>query len=249
LLGRLENILQVVVGDYDPDRGGNLAMGLAALRLGRYRGQLQEYFESGLNPERPHRGLLFLAGLFHDAGKAASQKVVEEGKIRFIGHEQIGSQLVEKRGKALKLSNNEVERLVTIVKHHMRPSLLSHENDMPSRKAIYRFFRDTGSAGVDICILSLADLLATYGSTLPQERWARHLEVVRALVDAWWTDQSEAINPAALIHGDDLMSELDLPPGPEIGFFLEAIREAQASGEINSREEAINLAKYLKRGK
>lgn len=249
LLSWLENILQVVVGEYDPDRSGNLAMGLAAVRLGRYREQLQEHFEFGLNPERSHRGLLFLAGLFHDAGKAATQKVDEEGKIRFTGHEQIGSKLIEKRGKALKLSNNENERLVTIVKHHMRPSLLSHENDMPSRKAIYRFFRDTGAAGVDICILSLADMLATYGPTLPQERWARHLDVIRSLLDAWWTNKPDAISPAPLLGGDDLMSILNLPPGPEIGNFLEAIREAQAAGEINSREEAINLAKDLQHGK
>jgi hypothetical protein len=121
-------------------------------------------------------------------------------------------------------------------------------NENPSRKPSTGFPR-CGAAGVDICILSLADMLATYGPTLPQERWARHLDVVRALLDAWWTDQPDAINPSPLLHGDDLMSELNLPPGPEIGYFLEAIREAQASGEINSREEAINLAKDLKHGK
>ena len=142
-----------------------------------------------LNPERPHRGLMFLAGLYHDVGKQAAQSVDGEGKIRFIGHEQNGSQLAKKRGQALKLSNLEIERLVTIVGQHMRPSLLSHTDEAPSRKAVYHFFRDTGVAGVDICIISLADMLATYGPTLPQERWIRHLEVVQTLLGAWWDDQ------------------------------------------------------------
>jgi hypothetical protein len=169
----------------------------------------------------------------------------EKGRIRFIEHEQISGKLVEKRGKAMKLSNLEIERLVTIVNHHMRPSLLSHAQELPSRKAIYRFFLDTGAAGVDICLLSLADILATYGSTLPQDRWTRHLEVVQMLLKAWWEDRSESIFPRLLINGDDLMKELSISPGPRVGYLLDAIREAQVGGDIHTRQEALNLAKNL----
>ena len=41
------------------------------------------------------------------------------------------------------------------------------------------------------------------------------------------------------------MQELDLPPGKQIGRILEAIREAQASGEVTTREEALALAKQV----
>ncbi len=143
------------------------------------------------------------------------------------------------------MSNLEIERLVTIVNHHMRPSLLSHPEESPSRKAIYRFFRDTGAAGVDICILSLADILATYGPTLPQERWARHLSVVRTLLDAWWEDKDERVFPLPVLNGDDLIEELKLSPGPMIGYVLETIREAQVTGDIRNREEAIKLARAI----
>ena len=169
----------------------------------------------------------------------------EKGKIRFINHEQIGSKAVEKRGKALKLSNLEIERLVKIVNHHVRPSLLSHTEELPSRKAIYRFFRDTGIAGVDICLLSLADILATYGPTLPQERWSRHLEVVRMMLSAWWEDRTGSIYPRPIINGDELMEALSLSPSPTVGYLLDGIREAQVAGDVHSREEAINLARSL----
>jgi hypothetical protein len=178
-------------------------------------------------------------------GKLHSQSTDNSGKISFIDHERIGSRLAKKRCQALRLSNLEMERLVTIVNHHMRPSMLSHPAESPSRKAIYRFFRDTGAAGVDICILSMADLLATYGPTLPQERWIRHLDVVRTLLSAWWEDRAGNIFPQLILNGDELMGELGITPGPFVGYLLESIREAQVAGDIHSREEAIHLVQGL----
>jgi tRNA nucleotidyltransferase/poly(A) polymerase len=242
LLSRLEGTLEVLSPDYDSENAGNLMLGLLAVRLGRYRKQLKEHFENPLNPDRPHRGLLFLAGMYHDVGKLKTQSMDENGKIRFLEHEHIGSKLAEHRGIALRLSNLEIERLVKIINLHMRPSLLSHGNELPSKKAVYRFFRAAGSAGVDICILSLADILATYGPTLPPERWSKHLDVVRILLSAWWEDKDEVVFPQPLINGDQLMEELDLPPGPMIGYLLETIREAQVGDEIKTVEEAFELA-------
>jgi poly(A) polymerase len=244
-LKHLESLLEVLASDFNPDKASNFALGMTTLQIGRYREQLSEHLNNALNPDRPHRGLLFLAGLYHDIGKPTTQSIDEQGKIKFISHEQIGSKLAEKRGQALKLSNLEIVRLVTIVGHHMRPALLSHSSEPPSRKAVYRFFRDTGAAGVDICILSLADMLATYGPTLSQERWNRHLEVVRALLEAWWENREEKVLPASIVNGDDLQNELGVIPGPVIGYMLESIREAQVAGEIHHKADAIKLAKVI----
>jgi tRNA nucleotidyltransferase/poly(A) polymerase len=245
IMNRLESLLKVLSLDYNPDKASNLALGMVLLQLGRYREQIAEHLSSGLNPERPLRGLIFLAGLYHDAGKFSSQSMDERGKIKFTGHEQIGRSLAEKRGQALKLSNLEITRLMTIVGHHMRPSLLSHTDELPSKKAIYRFFRDTGAAGVDICLLSLADILATYGPTLSQERWSRHLEVVRILLNAWWENREVQVLPSSMVNGEDLMNELRLVPGPIIGYMLESIREAQVAGDIHNKEDAINYARMI----
>jgi putative nucleotidyltransferase with HDIG domain len=244
-LTRLEDLLEVIGNEFNPDKADNLAMGLVVLKLGRYRQQIVEHLFNTLNPERPHRGLLFLAALYHDVGKPETQSADEEGKISFIGHDQIGSQLVYQRGQSLRLSNLEIDRLVTIVRHHMRPSLLSHGEVKPSRKSIYRFFRDTGVAGVDICILSLADMWATYGPTLPQERWARHLDVVQAMLGAWWDEREELVFPPAVIDGRELMEAVNIESGPMVGYILEAIREAQVSHEVTDKDGAISLAKKI----
>ncbi len=244
-LNRLERLLEVLSPGYDLDTSASLSLGLASFRLGRYRTQLAAHLNSALNPDRPHRGLIYLASLYHDVGKLATQSADDNGVIRFIGHDQVGSKLAEKRGQALKLSNLEIERLRSIVSHHMRPSLLSHSGEPPSKKAVYRFFKDTGAAGVDICILSLADVLATYGPTLSQDRWARHLEVVQNMLGAWWEDKEERVLPPALVNGDDLKEALALPPGPMIGYLLESIREAQVSGEVHNSAEALQLARDI----
>jgi putative nucleotidyltransferase with HDIG domain len=245
VLTRLESLLPVVAAEFDPEKTGNLIMGTAAIRLGRFRQQLSDHLACPLNQDRSHRGLLMLACLYHDVGKPVTQSAVESGKIRFFEHEQVGSKVVEERARALRLSNIELDRLVTIVRQHMRPSLLSHERQLPSRKAIYRFFRDSGAAGIDICILSLADVLATYGPTLPQERWDRQLEIVRSLLSAWWEEHEAIVLPQPLVKGDELIQEFSLSPGPIIGQVLEAIREGQVAGEIHTREEAISLARDL----
>ena len=189
------------------------------------------------------RCLLLLAALYHDVSKPATRQVDQDGRIRFLEHEQLGAQLAHRRGSLLHLSNAETERLTTIVRQHMRPLLLAQTGEAPTRRAIYRFFRATGPAGVDICLLSLADSLATYGVGLPQEIWSRHLDVIRSLLEAWWEQPEEKVTPPALLDGHDLIRAFNLSPGPEIGRLLELIREAQASGEITERAEALDYAR------
>jgi hypothetical protein len=172
-------------------------------------------------------------------GKPATQHIDEGGRIRFFEHEQLGAQLAQQRGAWLHLSNIEIERLATIIRQHMRPLWLAQNGEPPTRRAIYRYFRDTGAVGVDICLLSLADTLATYGTELPQDTWAHQLEITRTLFEAWWEQAEEKVSPPALLNGRDLMEIFRLSPGPEIGRLLEEVREAQASGAIQERDEAL----------
>lgn len=241
VLQKLEAVLAGLALQHDPDAAANLAMGQLSLRLGRYRQQIHTHLAAGLNPVRDLRAILFLAALYHDVGKPATQQVDESGRIRFYEHEKVSAQIVSKRSHFLRLSNTEIERLRTIVRHHLRPLLLAQSAQLPTRRAIYRFFRDTGPAGVDICLLSMADTLATYGPSLPQDTWAHQLDVVRALLEAWWERPEENVSPPALVDGNSLIQTFDLKPGPLIGRLLDMVREAQAAGEIVDRQDALKL--------
>jgi poly(A) polymerase len=244
-LQRLEQVLDVLAMNYVQEKAANWALGFISIQLGRYRKQLAGHFDQPLNPERSLRGLVFMAGLYHDAGKPSSRQEDDKGRLRFFEHEQVGAALAAERARRLHLSNDEIDRLSTMVRGHMRPLLLAQAGGNPSRRAIYRYFRATGPAGVDIGLLSLADCLATYGPTLPREVWAQQLVVVRALYEAWWERPEQAVAPPRLVNGVDLMQLFELNPGPHIGRMLEAIREAQAAGQVNTREQALKLAREM----
>ena len=159
----------------------------------------------------------------------------------------MGSEVMAGRARSLALGNDEIKWLETIIRNHMRihyhTNRLEREGKPPSRRAIYRFFRETGQAGMEVCMLALADLRATYEQTLPQETWAAALEVVRTLLEAWYEKKEEQVTPQSLVNGNDLMRALSLPPGKKIGELLEAIREAQAMGLVSSKEQALGLAR------
>jgi tRNA nucleotidyltransferase/poly(A) polymerase len=236
----LELILGLLgVLEYDPATAASLSTGFAVMRLGRYREQIHAHLQAVLVPDRDWRPLLFLAALYHDAGKAGTQELGPDGRIRFLRHEHIGMDLVRERARQMKLSTQETMRLGLIVKAHMRPHHLASSPELPSRRAVYRFFKDTRQAGVDVVLLNLADVLGTYGPELPQDTWAHYLDIHRALLEAWYENPQESVSPTPLINGTDLMEKFGLSPGPQLGQLLEAVREAQAGGEIHDRASAL----------
>jgi poly(A) polymerase len=248
-LSALENLLGLLAAEPIPaDTSANLLTGLAALRLGRYRPQLSTWIAKPLTATRPRRALLFLAALYHDACKPQTRTFGEDGRMHFYQHDEIGAQVMATRAAALALSQDETAYLAKFVRRHMRVHFLARRQPVVTRRLIYRYFRDLGEVGVDVCLHSLADLLATEGAQVSAERWAAELDVCRALLEAWFEQPQQAVSPPRLINGHDLMAEFTLSPGPRLGELLEAVREAQASGEVHTRAEALGLVRGILAG-
>jgi putative nucleotidyltransferase with HDIG domain len=247
VLGYLENIMAALALGYNADDTNDLFTGLLTLRIGRFRDQFARHFADSLNTDRSMRAALFFAALYHDVQKPVTRTVELGGRVRFLDHDVKGAEVAEKRGRAFNLSNDELERIELIVRHHMRfhffTSRLEGENKEPSRKAIYHFFRDTGEAGVDLVLLGLADLRGTQGPALSQGTWTAALDVARILLENYWEKPEETVAPPRLLNGNELMSELGLEPGRIVGQLLEEIREGQATGKVESREQALALAR------
>lgn len=247
VLGYLEAILASLRIGYFAEETNDMYTGLLTLRLGRFREQFAAHFADSLNTDRSVRAALLFAALYHDVQKPATRSVDEARRIRFFDHDVQGAEVASRRGREFNLSNDEIERIEKIVKHHMRfhsfASRLEGDKQEPSRKAIYRYFRDAGEAGVDIVLLGLADLRGTRGPTLTQETWTAALDIARILLENYWERPQETVAPPRLLDGNELMKALNLQPGRIIGQLLEAIREGQATGKITTREEAMVFAR------
>jgi len=243
-VARLADVLSVLAPTHDVDAASELTLGLVSVQLGRHRQALYQHLHTLLSGDRPARWLLMLASLLHDIGKPGTRVVAPDGRIRFLNHEVLGADIAARLLTGLHFSSDEVKRAKTIVAHHMRARHLSKQEAPVTRRAIYRFFRDTGEAGVDVVLLSLADFLAKDDSrTPPQDEWARHVGVCAQLLTAYFEQPEEAVSPPALISGHDLIDEFGLEAGPQLGQLLDAVREAQAAGEIADREAALDYVR------
>jgi putative nucleotidyltransferase with HDIG domain len=210
--------------------------------IGQFAEQISAHLTVALSSDRDRWLLLKLGGLLHDIGKPRTRSVDEDGIIHFYNHEPVGARMATRRLRTLRFSRDEARRAGTIVKGHLRPSHLASAEEV-TRRAIYRYFRDTGDAGVDIALLGLADHLATWGSDLQEKQWTRRLEVAELLLHHYFERREETVAPQLPVDGHDLMLELGLEPGPQIGLLLDALREAMAAGEIETREEALEFAR------
>lgn len=192
--------------------------------------------------ERVRLTTLKLIALLHDIGKPPTAQECRDDGYPFYGHEGLGAEMASLAMRNLRFGVLEEKIARIVIANHTYPQEMA-ERGLPSGRDIYRFFRQTGEAGIDTLLLHLADHLAAWQKLQP-ERWRLRLEMAAALISAWYEGR-EAVSPPKLIDGDELMEIFGLEAGPALGEILEAVREAQAGGEVKTKEEALELAQTL----
>ena len=109
-------------------------------------------------------------------------------------------------------------------------------------RSLYRLYRDLGSDTAGVLLLHLADYLAIHGPDIDLAALRSHLAVVAFMLAPAFPDPNAAdatpILPTALLDGHEIMNLTGFPPSRHIGVLLEALREAQAVGEVGDREQA-----------
>ena len=186
--------------------------------------------------------MLKLAALFHDIAKPQTKSVEADGRTRFFGHSELGASMAEDRLTKMRLNSRSVALVSKMVEHHLRPNNMSKDVELPTPRAIHRYFRDLGEAAMDTVYLALADYLATNGPSLSQEHWSGHARMMEHILQSG-AQQPVPMGQDRLLNGHDLIEHLGVEPGPLVGELLKKIIEAQSTGEIQTREEALALAR------
>ena len=201
----------------------------------------EKYFDKIVSDGHTRRTMLKLTALLHDIAKPQTKAKDKSGRTRFIGHSELGAEIATERLKKLRLSSNGISMVSTMIEQHLRPNSMRQGSSYPTKKAVFRYFASLGDLAIDTIYLALADYLAAKGPNLLSDQWAEHARIMTHILELG-TEQITISTKERLLTGRDLMEYLNLGSGPRIGYLLNVIEEARASGEINTKEQALALA-------
>jgi len=166
------------------------------------------------------------AALLHDIGKPATKSYDEAGRYyHFYGHDRLGSRLAQAALARLRAPHEVALRVAKLVRYHMLP--------LPKgERAARRFAHRRRDILPDLLKLMIADREAARGPlSSDRAREAYRLALGRVLAI-----MAEPQPP--LLDGHEVMALLNLKPGPQVGQAMRFIQEAQAVGDVRTREDA-----------
>ncbi|MFY9586001.1 MAG: CCA tRNA nucleotidyltransferase, partial [Actinomycetota bacterium] len=177
---------------------------------------------------------LRIAGLLHDIGKPATRRY-EDGKVSFHHHEVVGAQMAERRLRDLRFPKETVDTVVQLVEMHLR----FHTFRMGwSDSAVRRYVRDAGPLLDDLNRLVRADCTTRNRFKAKQLESAID-ELEERIAHLAAAEDLKRIRPP--LDGNDVMTHLNLKPGPIVGEALSYLLELRLErGEI-PRDEAFRL--------
>ena len=203
-----------------------------------YMNALNSMLDESLQGGRSRKQLLVLFALFFFHQPFYVTDSQENG---FCARDEIEIdcyEFGERISNTLMLGQKEEKFFELVCAGYRKITCLTWEQEIGTLE-LYRFFREVGSSGIGSAILQIAyqyEILLKNRKIPP---------LASEIILTWFRDHDTIVDPPRLIDGEDLKNNLNLQPGPEIGYYLEAVREAQVMGLVADRGEALEYVSGL----
>ena len=181
---------------------------------------------------------LRFAALVHDIGKPKTRRIHKTKGFTFHGHDDLGSRMLRKIAKRMKLSNDLRDYLIKMTILHLRPISLVKEGVTDS--AVRRLMVTSGEETDDLLTLCRADITSKNPERV--KRYMGNFErVEKFMQDVVERDKLKAFQSP--VRGDEIMQVCGLKEGKKVGQLKSAIEDAILDGQIENTYEAAY--KYL----
>ena len=225
-----EHLINILAREFREDESSNLISGMAVLKLGSFRDQLNEFFYHDNNLIHERRSLLIFSII--------ARFYRTEENFRSV------SEILKSRSKKMLLSTAEMKLIIKSYEAFMELHSLFNLEEY-SDVVIYRYFQKFGDYGIDGIFLKLIETHINKDILRDSAQWTKVLDHAARYFDAWFNHFDTIIKPKPLLSGDQISKLFNIPAGPEIGELKNAILEAQIENLITDREGAIKFTRNL----
>lgn len=188
---------------------------------------------------------LKLAALMHDIGKFSTWTIEPDtGRHRFIKHEDVGAKLAIPILKKMCFSNKQIDYISYIIKKHMYPTAVVSAPEL-NDKVMMRYVRKSADNAIDTIIIAKADRVSAQGPEITKELVVENITLLDKLLQ-FYLNTKETLAPLPkLLDGREVMSILNINPSPILGKILNELHEAQISGDILTKDDAVRFIKSI----